>query len=476
MQDTRLLIDGRWTAGSKGERLEVFNPATGEVFGHAAVATAEDIERAAAAAHGAFSSWSKVSGFERSGLLKAAAALLKDRLETIAPILTQEQGKPLSEARGELGNAVNLIEFFAEEARRIYGRDIPGRTPAVVQTVRKEPVGPVAAFTPWNFPVAQSCRKIAAGLAAGCTVVLKGSEETPHSVAALVGCFVDAGLPAGALNLLYGDPAMISSQLIADRRIRKVSFTGSTPVGKKLAALAGAHMKRTTFELGGHAPVLVFRDADIDQAAARLAGAKYRNAGQVCISPTRFLVEEDVLEEFTDKFVAQVKAVKVGNGLDPQSTMGPLANPRRIDAMERLVADAVAGGATLAAGGSRIGNAGNFFEPTVLTNVPTTIAAMNEEPFGPMALIRPFKGIDEALSEANRLDYGLAAYGYTRSSETAHRMASSIETGMLSINHHGLSLPETPFGGVKDSGYGSEGGVEAVEAYLNGKFVTHATF
>ncbi|MGH7004601.1 MAG: NAD-dependent succinate-semialdehyde dehydrogenase, partial [Alphaproteobacteria bacterium] len=384
----------------------------------------------------------------------------------------QEQGKPLAEAKGELGNSVNLIEFFAEEARRIYGRDIPGRTPSVVQTVRKEPVGPVAAFTPWNFPVAQSSRKIAAGLAAGCTLVLKGAEETPHSVAALVACFVDAGLPAGALNLLYGDPGAISAQLIANRRIRKVSFTGSTPVGKKLAALAGAHMKRTTFELGGHAPVLVFRDADIDQAATRLVGAKYRNAGQVCISPTRFLVEEDVLEEFTDKFVAHAKAVKVGNGLDPQSSMGPLANPRRIDAMERLVADAVAGGARLATGGSRIGNAGNFFEPTVLTDVPTTIAAMNEEPFGPIALIRPFRGIEEALFEANRLDYGLAAYGYTRSSETAQRMANGIETGMLSINHHGLALPETPFGGVKDSGYGSEGGIEAVEAYLTGKFVS----
>jgi succinate-semialdehyde dehydrogenase / glutarate-semialdehyde dehydrogenase len=229
-------------------------------------------------------------------------------------------------------------------------------------------------------------------------------------------------------------------------------------------------------ELGGHAPAIVFDDADVETAVKVLSANKYRNAGQVCIAPTRFLVEEDVLEEFTDKFVAHAKAVKVGNGLDPQSTMGPLANPRRIDAMERLVADAVAGGATLAAGGSRIGNAGNFFEPTVLTHVPTTIAAMNEEPFGPMALIRPFRDVEEALSEANRLDFGLAAYGYTRSAETANRMADGIETGMLSINHHGLSLPETPFGGVKDSGYGSEGGVEAVEAYLSGKFVTHATY
>jgi succinate-semialdehyde dehydrogenase/glutarate-semialdehyde dehydrogenase len=476
MRDTLLHIDGSWTPGAGGATLDVLNPATGEIFGRVAVAEAADLERAAAAAHRAFQTWRRVSAFERGRLLKAAAALLAERIEAIAPVLTQEQGKPLAEARGELGNAVNLIEFFAEESRRIYGREIPARLAGVVQTVRKEPVGPVAAFTPWNFPVAQSTRKISAALAAGCTLVLKPSEETPHSTALLVACFVDAGLPTGALNLVYGDPAAISSTLIADPRIRKVSFTGSTPVGKQLAALAGQHMKRTTFELGGHAPAIVFRDANLDQAVERLSGAKFRNAGQVCIAPTRFLIEEDVYDAFTERFVAKAKAIRVGDGMDPESRMGALANPRRIEAMERLVADARIKGAGVATGGERIGNKGNFFQPTVLTDVPLDAQAMNEEPFGPVALLRPFHGLDEAIAESNRLAYGLAAYAYTSSSETAERLASGIETGMLSMNHHGLAVPETPFGGVKDSGYGSEGGPEAVEAYLATKFISHLTY
>jgi succinate-semialdehyde dehydrogenase/glutarate-semialdehyde dehydrogenase len=476
MSDTLLHIDGSWTPGADGATLDVLNPATGEIFGRVAVAEAADLDRAAAAAYRAFQTWRKVPAFERGRLLRAAAALLAERIEAIAPVLTQEQGKPLAEAKAELGNAVNLIEFFAEEARRIYGREIPARLAGVVQTVRKEAVGPVAAFTPWNFPVAQSTRKISAALAAGCTLVLKPSEETPHSTALLVACFVDAGLPAGALNLVYGDPAKISSTLITDPRIRKVSFTGSTPVGKQLAALAGQHMKRTTFELGGHAPAIVFRDANLDQAVERLAGAKFRNAGQVCIAPTRFLIEEDVYDAFTERFVAKAQAIRVGDGMDPESRMGALANPRRIEAMERLVADARGKGASVATGGERIGNKGNFFQPTVLTEVPLEAQAMNEEPFGPVALLRPFRGLDEAIAESNRLAYGLAAYAYTSSSATAEQLASGIETGMLSMNHHGLAVPETPFGGVKDSGYGSEGGPEAVEAYLATKFISHLTY
>ncbi|MBE2278220.1 MAG: NAD-dependent succinate-semialdehyde dehydrogenase [Rhodobacteraceae bacterium] len=476
MQKTLLLIDGQWTAGGESVVLDVINPASGSGFGTVAVATPEDLDRAAGAADRAFVFWSRVSGYERGRLLKAAAALLAERLEAIAKVLTQEQGKPLVESRLEIGNAVNLIEFFAEEARRIYGREIPGRTEGVVQTVRKEPVGPVAAFTPWNFPVAQSTRKIAAALAAGCTLVLKGSEETPHSVGLLVGCFMDAGIPAGVVNLVFGDPAQISAFLVPDPRIRKISFTGSTPVGKLLAGMAGQHMKRGTFELGGHAPVLVFADADMTRAVERAGGAKYRNAGQVCISPTRFLVEEAAYEEFTNRFVEKARQVRVGNGLEEGTSMGPLANSRRVETMERLVADAVDHGAKLALGGERIGNSGYFFQPTVLTDVPLEAAAMNEEPFGPVALIRSFRDIDAALAEANRLDYGLAAYAYTSSAETARRLSNGIQTGMLSINHHGLGLPETPFGGVKDSGYGSEGGPEAVEAYLSTKFVTHATF
>lgn len=472
----RLFIEGRWTDGEGRETLDVHNPASNENFGGVAVAKAADLDRAAESASRAFATWREVSAYERGNVMKAAGRILAERAEDIAGVLTREQGKPLSEARMEIGNSVALIEWFAEEARRAYGREIPSRAPGVTQTVRKEPVGPTAAFTPWNFPVAQSTRKIAAALAAGCTIVLKAAEETPFSAAALVGCFEAAGVPAGVLSLVFGNPAAISGHLISHPLIRKVSFTGSTPVGKALAELAGRHMKRGTFELGGHAPAIVCADANVEQAAERLANAKYRNAGQVCVSPTRFLVEEEVYEKFVERFTAQAKAITVGDGATTGTTMGPLANPRRIEAMDRLVADAKARGAEVKTGGRRIANKGNFFEPTVLTSIPTDAAAMNEEPFGPVALMQSFRGLDSAIAEANRLNYGLAAYAYTSSADKARRLSNRIETGMLSINHQGLALPETPFGGVKDSGYGSEGGIEAVEAYQTIKFVSHAAF
>jgi len=340
--------------------------------------------------------------------------------------------------------------------------------------VVKEPVGPVAAFTPWNFPINQAVRKISAALAAGCSVILKGPEETPASCAELVRAYVDAGLPVGAVQLVYGIPAEISEYLIPHPVIKKISFTGSTAIGKQLAALAGLHMKRVTMELGGHAPAIVFDDADIDAASKVLAANKFRNAGQVCVSPTRFLVQESVYENFVGKFVAIAEKLKVGDGLDPATTMGPLANPRRITAMEGLIGDAVQKGATIRTGGKRIGNKGNFFEPTVLTDLNRDMRVMNEEPFGPLALMVPFKSFDDVIEEANRLPYGLASYAWTRSAKTANAIAASVEAGMMSINHHGLALPEVPFGGIKDSGYGSEGGLEAMEAYLNTKFVTQA--
>jgi succinate-semialdehyde dehydrogenase/glutarate-semialdehyde dehydrogenase len=472
----KLFIDGHWTDGESHETLDVQNPASNEGFGSVAVAEIADLDRAAEAASRAFSSWRNVSAYERGNILKAAARKLSERIEEIAPVLTREQGKPLAEARMEIGNSVALIEWFAEEARRAYGREIPSRARGVTQTVRKEPVGPTAAFTPWNFPIAQSTRKISAALAAGCTIVLKGAEETPFSVAALVKCFEDAGLPAGVVSLVFGNPARISGHLIAHPLIRKVSFTGSTPVGKALAELAGRHMKRGTFELGGHAPAIVCADANLDKAIERLAGAKYRNAGQVCISPTRFLIEEDIYETFVERFTAKAQAVSVGDGMSAGTTMGPLANPRRIEAMERLIADAKANNAEIKTGGRRLANKGNFFEPTVIADISTDAAAMNEEPFGPLALMRSFRSLDDAIGEANRLNYGLAAYAYTSSAEKALRISNEVETGMLSMNHHGLGLPETPFGGVKDSGYGSEGGLEAVEAYQTIKFVSHAAF
>jgi succinate-semialdehyde dehydrogenase/glutarate-semialdehyde dehydrogenase len=338
----------------------------------------------------------------------------------------------------------------------------------------KDPVGVVAAFTPWNFPINQVVKKLSAALAAGCSIIVKAPEETPASPAELIRAFADAGVPAGVVNLVYGVPSEISEYLIPHPVIRKISFTGSTKVGKDLAAMAGQHMKRVTMELGGHAPVIVFDDADIESAAKIMVGAKYRNAGQVCIAPTRFLVQEGVYDQFVEGFAAAARAIKVGDGLAEGTVMGPLANARRVQAMEGFVQDAVQQGAKLVTGGERIGNAGNFFQPTVLSRVPTTARAMNEEPFGPLALMVPFAKLDDAITEANRLPYGLAAYAYTRSSATSQALSTSVESGMISINHAGLALVETPFGGVKESGYGSEGGSEAIDSYLVTKFITHA--
>ncbi|CDY78411.1 2-ketoglutaric semialdehyde dehydrogenase [Caballeronia glathei] len=468
--DTQLFIDGAWRAGTRDTA--VINPANEAQIGRLALAGEAELAQAADAAARGFSAWRKVSAFERSKLMRRAAQILRDRTEQIAAIMTMEQGKPLAEARIETLAAADIIDWFAEEARRTYGRVIPSRADAVRQIVTREPVGPVAAFTPWNFPINQAVRKVSAALAAGCSVVLKGPEETPASCAALVQAYVDAGLPAGVLNLVFGVPADVSKYLISHPTIRKISFTGSTAVGKLLASLAGEHMKRATMELGGHAPALVFADSDVPRAAKLLAAAKFRNAGQVCISPTRFLVEESAYEEFTQHFVATARAIKVGNGLEDGVQMGALANGRRLEAMERLVADAREHGAKVLTGGERVGREGFFFAPTVLVDVPLSARIMTEEPFGPIAPISTFKSYDEAIAEANRLPYGLAAYAYTRSGATSAAVSNDIESGMVSINHHGLSLPETPFGGVKDSGYGSEGGSEAMEPYLVTKFVT----
>ncbi|MCW6507821.1 NAD-dependent succinate-semialdehyde dehydrogenase [Hyphomicrobiales bacterium BP6-180914] len=467
----RLYIDGAWVESADGSTRPVLNPATGDAVGTVAWGTPADVARAAVAAREAFGRWRDVSPYERSKILRAAASLLRAGGAEIARRMTLEQGKPLGEAKAEVGVAADTIDWFAEEGRRTYGRIIPAREPGTQQMVVKVPVGPVAVLTPWNFPLNQAARKIAAALAAGCTVVAKPSEEAPGCVAELVRVFVEAGLPAGVLNLLFGDPAAISGALIAHPAIRKVSFTGSTAVGKSLAALAGQHMKRATMELGGHAPVLVFADADLDAAAKAMAVAKFRNAGQICIAPTRFVVEQSVYTPFMDRFVAEASTLRLGNGLDPATTMGPLANARRLQAMEAMVADAVDQGASVRTGGRRHGNAGYFFEPTVLGEVPLTARAMNEEPFGPLALMRSFENLDEAIGEANRLPYGLAAFAFTRSSDTIARLGARVEAGMLSVNANLLALPEVPFGGVKDSGYGSEGGSEAMEAYMATKLI-----
>ena len=470
--DVTLHIDGQWVQGSGGRSQPVVNPATGDAIGKVAHAEHADLDRALAAAERGFRTWKAVSAFDRYKMLRKAGELIRARADAIAELMTQEQGKPLVEAKMETLAAGDIMDWFGEEARRAYGRVIPPRAEGIYQLVIKEPVGPVAAFTPWNFPINQAVRKCSAALAAGCSVILKGPEETPASCAALVQCYIDAGVPVGAVQLVYGVPAEISSYLIPHPVIRKVTFTGSTPVGKELASLAGKYMKRITMELGGHAPAIVFEDADVDVAVKVLSSNKFRNAGQVCVSPTRFLVHETIYDRFVDGFTRAVKTLKVGDGLDPQSKMGPLANTRRVDAMEGFVADAVSKGATIATGGKRIGNKGNFFEPTVMTGINRDMRIMNEEPFGPLAPIMPFATFDEVVEEANRLPYGLAAYAYTNSAKTAADIGAACESGMVSINHHGLALPEVPFGGVKDSGYGSEGGSEAIESYLNTKFVT----
>lgn len=470
--EVQLFIDGAWGKGASGKSQPVLNPATGEEIGKVAHADKADLDRALAAADKGFREWKKVGAFDRYKVLRKAGEIIRSRADEIGKIMSMEQGKPFIEAKGETLLAGDIMDWFAEEARRTYGRIVPPRAEGVYQLVMKEPVGPVAAFTPWNFPINQAVRKCSAALAAGCSIILKGPEETPASCAALVQAYVDAGVPAGAIQLVYGVPSEISEYLIPHPVIRKITFTGSTPVGKHLSMLAGQHMKRITMELGGHAPAIVFDDADVDTAVKVLSANKFRNAGQVCVSPTRFLVHEKVYGQFVEGFTAFAKSLKVGDGMDKDTRMGPLANDRRVQAMEMFVADAVSKGAKVETGGKRIGNKGNFFEPTVLTNINNDMRIMNEEPFGPLAPIVPFSNFDDVVAEANRLPFGLAAYAYTKSAKTAAAIGAAFESGMVSINHHGLALPEVPFGGIKDSGYGSEGGSEAIEAYLNTKFIT----
>ncbi|WP_010140555.1 NAD-dependent succinate-semialdehyde dehydrogenase [Oceanicola sp. S124] len=470
--DTLLLIDGEWCKAASGRTLPVVNPATGQEIGRVAHAGTEDLDRALAAVDRTFQDWKRFGAFERSKIMRKAADILRARADTVAAIMTAEQGKPLAEAKVEVLGACDTIDWFAEEARRAYGQVIPARRPGVTQITVKEAVGPVAAFTPWNFPINQVVRKVSAALATGCTIIVKAPEETPASPAELIRAFVEAGVPAGVLNLVYGDPAEISGYLIPHPVIKKISFTGSTPVGKMLMGLAGQHMKRATMELGGHAPVLIFDDADVEAAIEGMLGAKQRNAGQVCVSPTRFLVQEGVADAFTEGFTEVYSKLKVGDPTEAGTQMGPLANDRRIPALTAMIEDAVAKGAKLKAGGKRIGNAGNFFEPTVITDVPTDALMMNDEPFGPLAIVNRYETEDEIFAEANRLPFGLASYAWTTSSRRAQRLQEEVRAGMLTINHLGLSMPELPFGGIGDSGMGTEGGSEAIESYLETRLVT----
>ena len=469
--DTRLLIANEWCDAASGKTIDVVNPATGKVIGKVAHAGIPDLDRALAAAQSGFETWRQIPANERAVTMRKAASLVRERAADIARLLTQEQGKPFVEAKGEVMAAADILEWFADEGRRVYGRVVPSRNLAVQQQVLKQPVGPVAAFTPWNFPVNQIVRKIGAALASGCSFLVKAPEETPASPAAFLQCFIDAGVPSGTVGLVFGDPAEISGYLIPHPIIRKVTFTGSTQVGKQLAAMAGAHMKRATMELGGHAPVIVAEDADVALAVKAAGGAKFRNAGQVCISPTRFLVHNSLRDEFAQALVKHAESLKLGDGLTEGTTLGPLANARRLTAMAKVMDNALSSGAKIATGGERIGKDGNFFAPTVLTDVPLEASVFNDEPFGPVAAIRGFDKLEEAIAEANRLPFGLAGYAFTKSIKNAHLLSQQVEVGMLWINMSAMPSPEMPFGGIKDSGYGSEGGPEAMEGYLITKSV-----
>lgn len=466
-----LLIDGEWIIGGGRVEQPVINPATEEVIGRVTHANPADLDRALEAAERSFKTWRQVSPFERSKILRRAAQLLRDRSEHIAVQMVLEQGKVLTEAMGEVLNAADIFDWSAEEGRRTYGRIIPGRVPGQRLSVLLEPIGPVAAFTPWNFPFGIAARKISASLAAGCSCIIKAAEETPGSAVALARAVQDAGAPAGVLNLVFGVPSEVSSHLIASPIIRKITFTGSTAVGKLLARAASDNLTPTTLELGGHAPVIVFEDADVERAAEMSVAGKFFNAGQVCVSPTRFYVHESVHDRFVDRFVEVARNLKVGSGLTTGTQMGPTANPRRLEAMEQLVGDAEQRGGTVRTGGKRHGNQGFFWNPTVLTDVDDNADIMNQEPFGPVAMINRFASFDEAVQKANRLSYGLAAYGFTRSDQLARGISEAIESGSVAINSFQVSLPETPFGGVKESGYGLEGGIEGLQAYMNTKFV-----
>jgi succinate-semialdehyde dehydrogenase/glutarate-semialdehyde dehydrogenase len=469
-----LFINGAWLAAEGRDTAPVITPANGAPLGRLPLATAADLALALDTARDSFGVWRRTVPAERSRILRDAATLMRERCEHIASLMTLEEGKPLAESRDEVLRAAEYFEWFAEEARRIDGRVVPANRPGVQQLVKKQPIGPVAAFTPWNFPAITPARKLSAALAAGCSVILKPGEESPATALALARCLDDAGLPKGVLQVVFGVPDMVSSQLIASPVIRKVAFTGSVPVGRLLSERAAAGVKPITLELGGHGPVLVFEDADIDAAATGGAANRFRGTGQICISSTRFLIQRGAYAQFVERFVAATRALIIGDGMAPETQVGPLANPRQLAKMEALVADALEQGATLLAGGRRIDRPGYFFEPTVLADVPMSARIMHEEPFGPIAVLRPFDTLEDGLAEANRLPYALSAYAFTRDARTALDVGDGLEAGMIGINQYRIIATELPFGGMKESGHGSEGGAEGIAHYLTNKFISQA--
>jgi succinate-semialdehyde dehydrogenase/glutarate-semialdehyde dehydrogenase len=461
--DLKLFINGSWRTGEGRDSFPVVNPVTGDSIAELPLATEADLDEALETAKRAYPEWRATEVEKRSAILHKTAKILKERADEIAHTMTQEQGKPLAESKGEVFGAASLFDWYAEEIKRDYGRVLV-RPPGQLSRVMHEPVGPVATFTPWNFPIYLLAKKVSAALAAGCSVISKPPEETPGNTLAIARALDDAGLPKGVFQLVHGVPDMVSRKLIGSKVIRKVSFTGSIPVGKHLMKLAADNVTKITLELGGHAPVLIFDDCDLEKTLDMVVPQKFRNAGQVCVSPTRFYVQEGIYDAFIKGFAERTAKVKVGNGLDEGVKMGPLANTRRPEAVGALVEDAKAKGARVLAGGNR-GDSGFFFEPTLLADVPLEADIMNNEPFGPVAVSRPFKDFDEAIEQANRLPYGLAAFAFTENGRRANLLGDAIEAGMVGINTFAISIADAPFGGVKESGFGSEGGKEGLETY-----------
>lgn len=468
--DLQLYIGGAWRKAA--ETLPVINPADESVIGAVPVASTKDLDAALEAAERGFAIWRKTSPARRAEIIRKAASLLRERIDEIALDITREHGKPLQQARLEVIRGAEFFEWDAGEAQRTYGRVIPSE-PGIRYVVHHQPIGTVAAFSPWNFPLSQPARKIAGALAAGCSIIIKASEETPAGCLHIARAFHDAGLPAGVLNLVFGVPAQISEYLIPQKPVRLIAFTGSTAVGKRLTGLAAQYAKPVLMELGGHAPVIVCDDADPVKAGISSAIRKVRNAGQVCTSPTRFFVHEKLYKPFTDAFLERARLVKTGNGLDEGTEMGPVANHRRIEALEALVADAVSKGAKLLIGGERSGNRGYFYPPTVLADVPADARVMREEPFGPLAVINPVPSLEDAIEKANGVPFGLAAYAFTNSAANVDQITNDLEAGNVSINTLEASVAETPFGGVKESGFGREGGAEGIMHYMVVKTVSH---
>jgi succinate-semialdehyde dehydrogenase/glutarate-semialdehyde dehydrogenase len=461
--DLQLFIDGVWKSGEGRDAHAVVNPVTANAIAEVPYASKADLDEAIAASNRAWPGWRSTEVEKRGAILHKAASLLRERAEHIGAILTQEQGKILAEAKAEVMGSAQLFDWYAEEIKRDYGRTLV-RPAGQLSRVIRQPVGPVATFSPWNFPIYLLAKKVAAALAAGCTVISRPPHETPGSATELFRALSDAGIPKGVAQLVHGDANMISTTLIGAKEIRKVSFTGSTNVGKHLMRLAADSMTRITMELGGHAPVLIFDDCDLEKTLDMVVPQKFRNAGQVCVSPTRFYVQESIYDAFLKGFAERTQKVKVGNGIDADTKMGPLANDRRPEAVGALIADAEAKGARVLAGGSK-GDSGFFFQPTLLADVPNTANIMNEEPFGPVAVTKSFSTFDEVIGEANRLTFGLAAFAFTENGRRDNLIGDLVESGMVGINTFAISVADAPFGGVKDSGFGSEGGKEGLESY-----------